>query len=379
MYPTESKQMVYNRVTAAFKLHPKTAKPMSYADILEHQATVIKQWDDAMKRKHYKQSAEVKAAEEAKEQLLERKKAIAEKKASLEDGEEPSGNGRPVRKTRGNCKRQKRVIRELEAEEEEAKQEEEQLEKKLKDLEETAVHADGPLRTRGGSRRVSKKLKAAVALEPPVRDTAKDGAVYKPPGEDFMMVTYYKTNLLCSLGPFLKNACKNGTVDGVDLDSIDKAMEDSKQSALVEQYTVNLYEALMNKKGKKLNKTQLAAIQKKATPKDVDYSSIINPACKKIAICLDFVDKMEFKAATGNIQYKLATPALVYASLRTWLNEKEIETLALSSAYVAEFFDKNKYDAVGKVVAKQFKAEDKRQLDVMLHDIQETFKLTNRK
>jgi len=245
----------------------------------------------------------------------------------------------------------------------------------------SGVHAGGPLRTRGGARRVSKKPKVAVALEPPVRDTTKKSVVvYKAPGEDFMMVTYYKTNLLCSLGPCLKNACKNGTIEGVDLDAIDNGMADAKQSALVEQYTINLYEELQHKKGKKLSKTQLAAIRKKATPKDVDYSSIINPACKKIAICLDFVDKMEFKkSGTGNIQFKLATPSLIYASLRTWLNEKEIETLALSLAYIGELFDKNQCDAIGKVVTKQFKAEDKRQLDVMLHDMAETFKLTNRK
>jgi len=50
MYQTESKQMVYSRVTAEFKLHPKTAKPMTSTEIIEHQATVIKVWDDAMRR-----------------------------------------------------------------------------------------------------------------------------------------------------------------------------------------------------------------------------------------------------------------------------------------------------------------------------------------
>jgi len=105
-------------------------------------------------RKHYKQSAEVKAAEEAKEQLQEPQRVIANKKASLEVNKAvqvdesttdaaataaatitTASSGRPLRKAQ-----QKRVLQELEEEEKETKEEEAAIEKRLKDLEEKAVH-----------------------------------------------------------------------------------------------------------------------------------------------------------------------------------------------------------------------------------------------
>jgi hypothetical protein len=394
MYPTEPLQNVYNMACAEFKYHPTAhpVKAMTSSELEAHRLVVVQKWDTAMKRKHYKETAEAKAAAKKKQEVEHKKQQLAAMKQQLEAAKAQADantvvNGRSLRARPERTGKIDSQLKALAEAEKKTLQEEAQVEKILEAIEAKGVSADpAPLRTK--KKRGFKKDKVgAIELQPPKRSGSKDVIEYNAPGEDWMLVFYYRVQLLCALGPLLKAAFKKGIFQGSDgLEAIETKLEDDKKAALLDQYTTNFLDQITKSKKKtaKLSKQQIAAIKKAAMPNDddVDYSgAIINNYCKKIAISLDLVDKLEFKPnTTGNIQFSSATPEHIYNSLNTWLTSKEIETLALASAYIGAIFEKGEriYNQIANKVLIQFKASDKHQLELMLDSIYQTLVATNR-
>ena len=393
MNPEWTKQSVYDYLRTEFQFHPKTAKPMTASEIKEHRKVVIKRFDESMRRRFYKDLAEFKQKAEAKARIEAKKAALEAKKQAIEaELTATSSRGRKLtqRQMPGRDCRKRKELEELETAEQKALQEEVQIVADLEAFAKGAVASfDRPLRSKGSRRKIAKKQATTLQLEPPKRDTTQpEGTiVYLQPGEDWMLVTYYKVNLLCSLVPHIKNACKNGKIQGVDIDAIDKEFEDNKQKAFMETYTTNLLAELKGTTGKnkktapklQFTKKQMESLQTKAAV-GIDYSgAIVNAACKKIAISLDFVDKMEFKkSATDNVQFNAATPKHIYTSLRTWLSAKEIENFALACTYIGALFVKKQETQLEKIVSSLFKASEKSQLDLMVSVIWVTLNFTNR-